>query len=85
MLPLLVMGPMMVPQPVTVALDEMTRPLAKLKTPPCNWSVAALTPSPTTNAAPFATVMLLAWSVPRLKANVPKLFVRSTVSTVTEP
>ena len=58
--PKLVMLPTIVPQPVTVALLEITRPLAKVNVPPCSCNAAAFTPSPTTNGAPLEQTIVLA-------------------------
>src|SRR6266700_3485040 len=77
--------PIIVPHPVRLALLEMTRPLAKECIPPSRLNVAALAPSPTTNAEPFATVVPLVLRTPALKTIRPAELVSSRLSVVMVP
>src|SRR5947207_4391974 len=78
--PRLMMVPIILPQPLRIALLEMVRPLAKICVPPSSSNVAALTPSPTTKGDPLLTTVLLDRSVPLLKSNWPALLVRRRTS-----
>src|SRR5216683_422585 len=79
------MLPIILPHPVRLALLEMIRPLAKECVPPSRLNVAALLPSPTTNAEPFATAVPLVLRTPPLKTIRPAELVKSRLSVVMVP
>ena len=83
--PLLMTLPMIVPQPVSVALGEMTRPSAKTCVPPRNSITAALVPSPMTKGRPFDTMVPLVKSVPPLKLIAPVWLVSTSASAAMLP
>src|SRR5258706_10366861 len=85
MMPLLITVPMIVPQPLSVALLEIIRPLAKECVPPRSSSVAAFVPLPTINGDPFATLLFLVRNVPPAKSNCAPELVMRRLSVVTVP
>src|SRR5260221_525028 len=80
MVPKLRMVPTIVPQPESVALLEIVRPLANTWVPPTSWKVAALVPSPTTKGNALLTVVFRERSVPPLNVNRLALLVRRRLS-----
>src|SRR5437899_2096007 len=83
--PWLMMGPMIVPQPDRVALLEIVRPSANKCVPPSNWKVAALVPSPITNGIALLTVVPLEERVPPLNIKRPAALVRRRLSVTKLP
>ena len=83
--PWLIMLPIMVPHPLSVALLEMISPLENECVPPLKCNVAGVTPSPTTNGALLATVVDFVSSIPPLNMNCPALLVSRRLSVVILP
>src|SRR6266478_3326314 len=79
------MLPIIVPQPVRDALQEMIKPLANECDPPSRCNVDGFVPSPTTNGSPLEITVPAVLSVPPPKTICPLEFVTIRLSTVTIP